>query len=338
MHAHTRRWGLVAAAFLLCGGSALAQSGGNVGSAQAQTAYGEWRKLSQSEVNCVDQALRGQGTRLWTLIQRGIGPANSGIAKFRATCHAQAKTQSIPSAVNRASQALAAADEGKVTVTTTVTKLTPDKPTPDKMAADSAAVKALADKAAADQAAADKLGAETEAKAVAEAKAADKAAADKAVAEKAAAERAAAAKAAAEKAEAEKTRTAKAAMEQAKAENAKAEAEHIKTQAVAVPPSSPEPQNDNVMAAAMFAASAAEVRTSFVYGLIVGPILFGLGGLGFLLMHRRRNAAAAVSDVAKKKEVDGLVAAVIAELKLRDRVPEAATSVHERRIADAAVH
>src|SRR5258708_19532929 len=52
----------VAAISLLFGGAALAQTanGGGVQSAKVQAAYADWRRLSQTEVNCVDQSLRGQ--------------------------------------------------------------------------------------------------------------------------------------------------------------------------------------------------------------------------------------------------------------------------------------
>src|ERR1044072_6578689 len=52
----------VAAISLLFSGDALAQTanGGGVQSAKVQGAYADWRRLSQTEVNCVDQSLRGQ--------------------------------------------------------------------------------------------------------------------------------------------------------------------------------------------------------------------------------------------------------------------------------------
>src|SRR5947207_14688740 len=68
----------VAAISLLFSGAALAQTAnlGGVQSAKVQAAYADWRRLSQTEVNCVDQSLRGQRTSLWSLIQRGIDPSD----------------------------------------------------------------------------------------------------------------------------------------------------------------------------------------------------------------------------------------------------------------------
>src|SRR6266436_3790327 len=81
---------IVAAISLLLSGGALAQTanGGGVQSAKVQAAYADWRRLSQSEVNCVDQSLRGQRTSLWSLIQRGIDPSDPTVAKLRAACRA----------------------------------------------------------------------------------------------------------------------------------------------------------------------------------------------------------------------------------------------------------
>src|SRR3954471_10883365 len=89
----SRLWQTVAAISLLFGGGALAQTvnGGGVQNAKIQTAYADWRKLSQTEVNCVDQSLRGQRSSLWALIQRGIDPSNATVARLRAGCRAQAR-------------------------------------------------------------------------------------------------------------------------------------------------------------------------------------------------------------------------------------------------------
>src|SRR5690348_1871453 len=81
-----------AAVSLLLSGGALAQTAGSgAQSANVQAAYGEWRRLSQNEVNCVDQALKGQRTTLWALIQRGVHPSDAAVAKLRAGCRAQTK-------------------------------------------------------------------------------------------------------------------------------------------------------------------------------------------------------------------------------------------------------
>jgi hypothetical protein len=131
-------------------------------------------------------------------------------------------------------------------------------------AASDAADKAAAEKAAADEAAADKA-------------AADKVAADKAAADKAAAQRAAADKVATERAE---------------LDFAKTEAERVKAGITKVQADAERPQKsaENKAVDAMFASSVAESRTSFIYGLISGPVIFSLGGFIFLLLQRRRNA------------------------------------------------
>jgi hypothetical protein len=60
--------------------------GGLVRSAMAQTALTEWRKLPQSEVACVDQNLRQQGSNLPAEIEQGITPSDPRIAGFRSAC------------------------------------------------------------------------------------------------------------------------------------------------------------------------------------------------------------------------------------------------------------
>ena len=52
-----------AAISLLFGGAALAQTanGGGVQSAKVQAAYADWRRLSQTEVNCIDQSCAAKG-------------------------------------------------------------------------------------------------------------------------------------------------------------------------------------------------------------------------------------------------------------------------------------
>jgi len=124
---------------LLFSGSAWAQTanGGGVQSAKVQAAHADWRRLSQTEVNCVDQSLRSQRTSLWSLIQRGVDPSDPTVAKLRTACRAQARAPNTSVAAHSGSQAQAAAVES---------------------ALDSAvAGKAAADKAAADKAAADKF-------------------------------------------------------------------------------------------------------------------------------------------------------------------------------------
>ena len=276
----------VAAVSLLLSGGALAQTanGGGVQSAKVQAAYADWRRLSQTEVNCVDQSLRGQRTSLWSLIQRGIDPSDATVARLRAGCRAQARAPNSSVTAQSGSQAQAAAVE-------------------------SALDKAVADKAAADSAAADKA-------------AADRAAADRAAADKAAAAKAVAAKASADKAAAEKAAAEQAAIDSAKAETERAKAEEIKAQADAERPRS---EADKTAADAVVANAAAEARMSFFYGLICSPICFGLGGLVFLLVRRRRSRAAPAKASAPDRasrdtqsEFDRLVTAVLAEVKRRE--------------------
>ena len=76
---------MIVLASLLMGSGASAQTAGDAGRmltgnmvrpAQFQVAYSEWRRLPQSEVNCVDQWYRAQGSNLWSQIQRGVGPSS----------------------------------------------------------------------------------------------------------------------------------------------------------------------------------------------------------------------------------------------------------------------
>jgi hypothetical protein len=293
----------VAAISLLFSGGALAQTanGGGVQNARVQAAYADWRRLSQTEVNCVDQSLRGQRTSLWSLIQRGIDPSDAAVARPRAACRAQARAPNTSVAVQSGSQAQAAAVE-------------------------SALDRAVADRAATDKAAA------------------DKAAADKAAAAKAAADKAAAAKVAADKAATEKAVAEQAAIDLAKAETERAKADAIKARAIA---KQPRPEAEKTSADAVLAYAAAEARMSFVYGMISSPICFGLGGLVFLWVHRRRSragapAAASAPDRARRdaqSEFDRLVAAVLAEVKRREaKQPEPVASEREQRIDVSVLH
>ena len=302
----------VAAISLLFSGAALAQTanGGGVQSAKVQAAYADWRRLSQTEVNCVDQSLRGHRTSLWSLIQRGIDPSDPTVARLRAACRAQARGPDTSVAAQSGSQAQAAAVESALG------RAVADKPAADKAAADRAAAdKAVADKVAAEKVAADKAAADkapTSAKAVA-----DKAAADKAAAEQAA-------------------------IDLAKAETERAKAEAIRTQAIA---EQPQLEAEKASADAVFAYAAAEARMSFIYGLISSPICFGLGGLVFLWARRRRSragapAGASAPDRASRdpqREFDRLVTAVLAEVKLREaKQPEPVAP--DLRIDESVLH
>jgi hypothetical protein len=94
-----RLWRAAAAILLLSTGGALAQTAG-VTRAKVEAANVAWRKLSQSEVDCVDKALRARNSQIWMLIERGVGPGDASVAAARAGCRAQAKPPT-PSAVAR---------------------------------------------------------------------------------------------------------------------------------------------------------------------------------------------------------------------------------------------
>ena len=216
-------------------------AGGNVvRSDQIQVANSEWRRLSQSEVNCVDRWYRTQGSNLWSQIQRGIGPSSSTAARVRAECRGQARAPGYPVIANAGSQSLAAASDA-------ADRAAAERAAADKAAADKAAANNAADRAAADRAAADRA-------------AADRAAADRAAADWAAANKAAAEKAAADKAIAQRAAADKAAAERAEPDIAKAEADRMKvgiTKAQANP-ERPQKSADNKTVDAMFAFSATE--------------------------------------------------------------------------------
>jgi hypothetical protein len=303
----------VATISLLFSGSAWAQTANGSGtqSAKVQAAYAEWRRLSQTEVNCVDQSLRSQRTSLWSLIQRGVDPSDATVTRLRATCRTQDRAPNTSAVAQSGSQAQAAAVENAL-----------GKAVADKAATD----KAAADKAAADKAAADKA-------AVAKA-AADKAASDEAVAAKIAADKAAAEKAAAEQA----------AIDLAIAETERAKAEAIKAQADAERPG---PEAEKTSTDAVLSYTAAEARMSFIYGLVSSPVCFGLGGLVFLWVHRRRSRADAPADAsapdhasaAGQREFDRLVTAVLVEAKRREvKQPEPVASERDQWIDESVLH
>jgi multidrug efflux pump subunit AcrA (membrane-fusion protein) len=199
--------------------------------------------------------------------------------------------------------------------------------------------RAVADKAATDKAAADK--------AAVDKAAADRAAAAKAATDKAASDEAAAAKAAANKAAAEKTAAAEqAAIDLARAETERAKAEAIEAQADVERPR-PEAEKTSTETDAVLASTAAEARMSFIYGLISSPICFGLGGLVFLWVHRRRSRAGAPADAlapdhasgAGQREFDRLVTAVLAEAKRREaKLTEPVASGRDQWVDESVLH
>lgn len=85
-----RLWRAVAAIVLLSSGGALAQTAG-APRAKVDAAHAAWRKLSQSEVDCVDKALRARNSQIWMLIERGVGPGDALVAAVRTGCRAQAR-------------------------------------------------------------------------------------------------------------------------------------------------------------------------------------------------------------------------------------------------------
>jgi hypothetical protein len=294
-------WGTTAVCGALLIGSAWAQIAGG---AQTQAAYREWRRLSQSEVNCVDRTLRRQGTTLWNQIQRGVEPSSAAGTRLRSACRAQTEIKPQPKPQAPAHQAAPQAASQALAAVTADT-----------------ATSAQADKVALDKAAVEKA-------------VADKAAADRAAAEKAAAEQAAAVRAAAEQASAEK-----AAADRAPVQLAKADTDGSAAEAASAETDAEGPQLTALVPGAVTASHAAELRISFVYGLICGPVLFILGGIAFLLTQRRKRVTTAETAAAWSDEFDRLVVAVMAEIDRRQQKrPAAANTLRVPQTGDAPVH
>ena len=157
----------VAAIYLIFSSCALAQTA-NDNNTKSQAANAEWRRLSQKEVNCVDQSLRAKKSNLWLLIQQGINPSDSRVAGVRALCRAQGKTVTHSGiTAHSGSQALAAFTESVMDT-----------------AADKAAVDKPADRALLDEAAVEKAEASRKAAAAAAKKRAAKTSVDKIEAER----------------------------------------------------------------------------------------------------------------------------------------------------------
>ena len=352
---------MVAAISLLIGGGALAQTAAaGVADAKVRTANSEWRRLSQSEVNCVDKSLRAKRSGVWFLIERGIAPTDASVAGVRAGCRAQTRTASAasPTAASPTGELAAAmAASDKVALDTASEKAAAEKVAADK----GAAAKLAADKAATDKALAEKFE-----RAVAEKEAAAKAAADKIAAEKAAAEKIAADKAAAERAAVVKAAGDKVALNTATADKAapvkavsektaddrvttervKADAERATAEAMQMQAEAERARKDaeKVIADVGFALAAAESKVSFVYGLMGGLLLMGFGAVGFVVMRKRMSGETAQPNVATfvnrgtQGEFDRLVAAVLDEQKRRDsRTPRQAVTSIERRAEEPAL-
>ena len=67
--------------------------GGIVRSTIAQGTQGEWRKLSENEIACVDQALHQRGSSLQAIIRQGITPSDRRVADLRSNCQNQSAQQ-----------------------------------------------------------------------------------------------------------------------------------------------------------------------------------------------------------------------------------------------------
>ena len=241
-------WTAAAVACLLSCGPASVQTAGDprLQNPRIQSAYSEWRKLPQKEVDCVDQTLRNRSSTLWLTIQRGINPSDATVAAIRAACRAQARAAnpaSVPvagSQVRGGSHALAASAGARADE---AARLAAER----VAAAKAAAEKAAADKLAADKAAADKF-------------ATDKFAADKLAADKLAAEKQMAAKAAMDRPVAEKATADHPAMDPAKDDAAPVNAGAVKT----APDAERAPHEPaKTTAEAALAYAAAESRMSF---------------------------------------------------------------------------
>lgn len=353
-------WSAAAAVCLITCGPASAQlfGGGSGPNTRAQAAYDGWRRLSQNEIDCVIEKLRGQRSSLQAVIQRGIGPSDSAMAPLRAACRTGTRPTSSASATTNqqrpapsatqpapnAAQALAAvdsrADEAarKVAAERRAAELAAEKALAEKVAAEVAAVrKAAAEKVAAERAAAQMAAAE---KAVADRIAAEQTAAQKATEEKAAADKKAADEAAAKKAQTEKSTVVAAKAEQPAQEVAQPQDEHA---------------HDTPRISTEAANALAQARLSFLYGLISGPLIFCLGGVAFMLAGRRRGAASSdpfdpfgelkpagphkAAGPAAREDLDSMVRAVMLELERRKGRPsDPLASPRASRVEDAGLH
>ena len=76
-------------------------------SAMIQAAQAEWRKVSPSEIACIDQSLRGQGASVLLLMQHAVSPLDPRIAAVRSACRnqfvQQPSTQPLSSTGNQVS-------------------------------------------------------------------------------------------------------------------------------------------------------------------------------------------------------------------------------------------
>lgn len=98
---------MVAAISLLIGGGAWAQTANDahrrVDGFKVQAANAEWRRLPQSEINCVNDVLRAKKSSVWLSIQQGINPSDAPVAAARAACRNQRQApKQVAAAVRQA--------------------------------------------------------------------------------------------------------------------------------------------------------------------------------------------------------------------------------------------
>jgi hypothetical protein len=91
---------------LLIGSSALAQTAGDahrrVAGPRVQVANAEWRRLPQSEINCVEHALHAKKSSVWLAIQQGVNPSDAPVAAVRAACRNERQAPKQVAAVPQA--------------------------------------------------------------------------------------------------------------------------------------------------------------------------------------------------------------------------------------------
>lgn len=276
---------LVAVAFtLLLVGSASAQTA-SVPKATVDLARSSWRKLSQSEVDCVDKALRVRGSQIWQLIERGVGSGDASVARVRAGCRTEPKPSVARTAVESSTHS------GAAQATRAVPVLAAQAPRPPGPIVERATAMAAGDRATIAA-----TGAEDTAefiiplnktpveraniqpmplKIVTAPLSESKLAVNEAVAEKASAETA--------------VRIAR-----ADAERAKAEADQARYEA------------ERATADAIVTLASAKWEVGFIRGLISGPAVLIVGGLVFLLLRRRKQARAVSDDVSELDQDDAL--------------------------------
>jgi hypothetical protein len=252
---------------LLSVGSAWSQTA-SVPKAKVDMARASWRKLSQSEVDCVDKALlRLRGSQIWQLIERGTGSDDASVASVRAGCRKEIKTPVARVAVASAPQ------PGAATVATSAAASAPAKPPVEPAASAMAAVdrKTSGEDTAEFDTAPDKTPGEpavtirvTPRTIVTAAVSGSKPAVNEAVAEKASAETV--------------VRVA-----QAEAARAKAEADQARYEA------------ERATADAIASIASAKWGIGFIQGLVSGPAVLTAGAIVFLLLRRRRQALTATT-------------------------------------------